>query len=334
MTASLVARLARVTVWPILQTAVAAGLAWYLAHDVLGHVQPFFAPIAAAVCLWATNVVRAELAVEMMIGVAVGIGLGTGVHAALGRDPIAMAVAVLLSLSVAVVIGQGFIAQRPMFVNQTVMSAILILVFPHRGFGLERLSDALIGGGLAVAFSILLFPKNPLTVLRDACGDVLAAVRDILAEVEAGAADRTPGGMDRLHQQLARLTEARSTARQLAWICPRRWPLRAATHTADRRAAQLAALCSSVLQLARVVTAADVPTDPLRVAIGELAGAATALAAGEPGPAAAHAAAARRHAAALHPATPDASRVLLAAALDTCVDELEQVLDWFNSHAG
>ena len=31
------------------QTSVASGLAWYLAHDVLAHPQPFFAPIAAAV---------------------------------------------------------------------------------------------------------------------------------------------------------------------------------------------------------------------------------------------------------------------------------------------
>ncbi|WP_238158822.1 hypothetical protein [Mycobacterium sp. MFM001] len=36
--------------WPIAQTAIAASLAWYLARDVLGHHNPFFAPIAAAVC--------------------------------------------------------------------------------------------------------------------------------------------------------------------------------------------------------------------------------------------------------------------------------------------
>lgn len=209
--------------WVIAQTAVAAGLAWYLTRDVLGHVEPFFAPIAAAVCLWATNVVRARLAVELMTGVALGIGLGTGVQAVLGSGLIAMAAAVLLSLCAAVVLGRGFMPERPMFVNQTTMSAILIVAFPHTGLGLERMFDALIGGGLAVVFSILLFPKNPLTVLRDARSGVLTALRDILAQIEYLTGDSALSAQgwqltaaDRLHRQLTQLTEARRTARQIA----------------------------------------------------------------------------------------------------------------------
>jgi uncharacterized membrane protein YgaE (UPF0421/DUF939 family) len=273
----------RIAAWAIAQTAVAAGLAWYLTHDLLGHVQPFFAPIAAAVCLWATNVVRAELAVEMMIGVAVGIVLGTGVHAVLGTGPIAMAAAVLLSLAVAMLIGQGFTVQRPMFVNQTVISAILILAFPQPGFGVERLFDALIGGGLAVVFSILIFPKNPLTVLRDARGSVLSALRGILDQIGYLTDESTPAApgwtltaADRLHRQLARLIEARGTAKQLARAAPLRWPLRSAMRTADRQAARLALLASSVLHLAGTLTAAShlgPLAEPLRAAISDLAAA-------------------------------------------------------------
>ncbi len=36
---------------PILQTAVAASLAWFLASAVLGHERPFFAAIAAVISL-------------------------------------------------------------------------------------------------------------------------------------------------------------------------------------------------------------------------------------------------------------------------------------------
>jgi len=36
--------------WSIVQTPVAAALAWYIAHTLLGHPQPFFAPVAAAPC--------------------------------------------------------------------------------------------------------------------------------------------------------------------------------------------------------------------------------------------------------------------------------------------
>src|SRR4028119_876838 len=36
---------------PIVQTAVATSLAWFLASAVLGHERPFFAPIAAVISL-------------------------------------------------------------------------------------------------------------------------------------------------------------------------------------------------------------------------------------------------------------------------------------------
>lgn len=314
----------RAPLWTILQTALAAGLAWYLTRDVLGHTAPFFAPIAAAVCMWATNVVRAQLAIEMVVGVGLGIGLGSGVHHALGTGPFAMSVVVLVSLSAALLIGRGFLLHRPMFVNQTVISAILVLAFPHGGIGTERLFDALIGGGVAATFSILVFPRNPLAVLREARVEVLAALRDILSQTccHTGDSDWMLAAAAQLHHRLARLTEARSTAEQLARICPLRWSMRDATRAADRHAAQLSLLATSVVQLARTVTGTDKPlAEPVRAAIGELAAAASALAGDEPAPAAAHAASARGHWVA-QPGT----AAPLAAALDTCVDELDRVI--------
>lgn len=58
----------RPTAWPIVQTSVAAGLSWYIAHTLLKHPQPFFAPIAAMVCLSASSVLRGQRAVQMMLG--------------------------------------------------------------------------------------------------------------------------------------------------------------------------------------------------------------------------------------------------------------------------
>src|SRR4051812_34421673 len=37
--------------WQIAQCAVAAGVAWFVAKDLLGHTAPFFAPVAAVVSL-------------------------------------------------------------------------------------------------------------------------------------------------------------------------------------------------------------------------------------------------------------------------------------------
>lgn len=319
------ARLLRTALWPSVQTALAAGVAWYLTRDVLGHTAPFFAPIAAAVCMWATNVVRAELAIEMMIGVGLGIGLGSGVHMLLGTGAFAMAVAVFVSLSAAMLIGRGFLLQRPMFVNQTVISAILILAFPHGGVGTERLFDALIGGGIAVVFSIVVFPKNPLSVLRDARIEALVALRDILSQTHChtGDSDWTLPVAANLHRRLARLTEARSTAEQLARICPLRWSLRDETRAVSHQAAQLSLLAGSVLHLARTITHTDEPlAEPFRATMVDLAAAVSDLAVDDPIPAAAHAESARGRSAVSHPSNAD----LVATAIGTCIDELDRVI--------
>jgi uncharacterized membrane protein YgaE (UPF0421/DUF939 family) len=36
---------------PVIQAAVAAGLSWLVAVNIVGHRSPFFAPIAAVICL-------------------------------------------------------------------------------------------------------------------------------------------------------------------------------------------------------------------------------------------------------------------------------------------
>ena len=94
-------------IWPVAQTSVAAGSAWYLTHNVLGHAQPFFAPIAAAVSLSASTVLRSQRALQLITGVALGIGVGVGV-AAVAEGPVAIGVAVLIAMCAALAVGGGF----------------------------------------------------------------------------------------------------------------------------------------------------------------------------------------------------------------------------------
>ncbi len=74
----------RAALWPVTQAAIAAGLAWYLAYDVLGHPQPFFAPIAAAISLSASVGRRWRNAAQMVLGVTLGIGVAEAVVAVVG----------------------------------------------------------------------------------------------------------------------------------------------------------------------------------------------------------------------------------------------------------
>lgn len=324
----------------LVQTAVAAGLSWYLAHDVLEHPQPFFAPIAAAVSLSTSNVLRAQRAIQMMIGVTLGIGVGSLVQGLLGPGGVPIGVAALVALGAAVFIGGGFIGHGMMFANQTVVSAILVLALYRGGVGLERIFDALLGGAVAIVFAVLLFPADPLTVLRDARVGVLGVLRDVLsraADVAVGRKEPPPDwpltAVDRVHEQLSGLLEARTTARHVVTIAPRRWGLRSAIQAADHQAVHVALLAGSVLQLARAVSPGPETTsgrgrlsEPVPTVLVVLA-AATALADTDPAGACAYAASARHHAAELQSGAGEKTQVILADVVSACVDDLQRVID-------
>ena len=59
--------------WQVAQCAIAAGVAWWLAADVIGHSAPFFAPVAAVVSLGTSYGQRLRRVAEVTIGVALGI---------------------------------------------------------------------------------------------------------------------------------------------------------------------------------------------------------------------------------------------------------------------
>jgi uncharacterized membrane protein YgaE (UPF0421/DUF939 family) len=321
----------------LLQTSVASGLAWYVAYDLLHHRQPFFAPISAAVCLSISNVLRAQRAVQMMFGVTLGIGLGTAVVGLLGPGPVQVGISVLFSVCIAVAIGQGFIGQGMMFANQMVVSSILVLALYHTGLGYERIVDALIGGFLAIVFAVLLFPADPLRVLRRARLGVLDVVHAVLcrtADFAAGRkevpADWPLSAVDRVHEQVGGLIQARKTARQVVTVAPRRWPLRGVVRGADHQAVHVALLAGSVLQLARGVTpeldGCNWIPQPVHAVLAELV-AATALADSDPAAASEHAAEAHRLASDVHSVARDNREVVLADDVQACIYDLQRVIE-------
>src|SRR3712207_9549169 len=59
--------------WPVLQTAVAVGLAWYLASVIFGHDRPVFASIAALISLGVAVGRQWKRAIQVILGVGSGI---------------------------------------------------------------------------------------------------------------------------------------------------------------------------------------------------------------------------------------------------------------------
>jgi uncharacterized membrane protein YgaE (UPF0421/DUF939 family) len=220
---------------PVALAAVAAALAWLFARRVLGHSQPFFAPIAAAISISTSRIQRSRRIVQMVVGVLLGIGVAEVLTAALGTSTSALALIVFVTMTLAVLAGAGFFGQGMMFANQAAASAILVVTLHRHGTGSERAIDAVVGGAAALVLGVLLFPAEPMSMLRDAERAVLASLVAALRripEVRAGGegsdGEWTLAMGYAVHQRLAELARARSTARANVRIAPRRWSLRAA----------------------------------------------------------------------------------------------------------
>jgi uncharacterized membrane protein YgaE (UPF0421/DUF939 family) len=253
-----------------LQTSVAAGLSWYVAHDLLGHAQPFFAPIAAAVALSTSHVQRARRSAQMMAGVLLGIGVAELLQPLLGSGALPIGLVVFVTLILAVALGFGFFGEGMMFVNQAAASAILVIAFHRSGTGGERAIDAIVGGAVAFVIGVGLFPADPLKLIWESEYRVLSALQGILSGRPPAArnagdlpAAQNAGDMDPalsasylVHRRLTTLTQARDTARVSVRVAPRRMLMRGAVEAEETRVARMYLLASGVLTLMR--TMADI----------------------------------------------------------------------------
>src|SRR3954470_1447443 len=207
------------------QAAIAAGIAWELARRIPGHPQPFFAPIAAVIALGAERGRRGRQAAELLLGVAIGIVLGSTIVVLLGAGGWQIVVAV----AIAFLVGIGVDA-RPLTINESAVSAVLVVGLHRTGshFAYNRLIDALIGGGLAVVTAQLLFPIDPLDVVRNESRRLRDDLAAVLEQVAIGLADQDRPRAEAALAQIdgideRRLHEALELARDVASRAPRRW---------------------------------------------------------------------------------------------------------------
>jgi uncharacterized membrane protein YccC len=183
------------------QAGVAAGLAWFVARDLIGNTNPFFAPIAAVITLAVSVGQRLRRTAELVIGVAIGIGVGDGIILLIGTGPWQIGLVVFLAIVAATAVGGG-----PALVVQAASSAVLVATLTPGGtLPYSRFVDALTGGLIGLTVMAVLLPLNPLTVVRRAAGPALDALADGLHEVSAALAE---GDADRIAAVLVRLRAA------------------------------------------------------------------------------------------------------------------------------
>ena len=165
--------------WPIVQTAVAAVAAWYIAVLLGVEHRPTFASIAAVISLGAAFGERRQRAVQLIGGVMLGIVLADLLLRAIGGGLGQIGLLVVLAMLAAVVLGG-----EELLVTEAAVSAILVATLSSTPE--VRLLDVLIGGGVALVVHTLVFPPDPVLSVARATNVVFGELGVVLRD--AGSA--------------------------------------------------------------------------------------------------------------------------------------------------
>jgi uncharacterized membrane protein YgaE (UPF0421/DUF939 family) len=215
---------------PAIQTGIAAGLAWWIAADLLGHDAPLAAPIVATVAIGAAPVQRLGRTLEVVAGVSIGVGFAAVAAAELGVGPAQLGVVVALAM-----LGAALLGDRDLLTVQAGLTVILVFVSAGAtaGDAMDRVAEALVGGACALAVSLFVLPPDPLRMLQrkqralsDELGNVL---RDVAAGLEDAESDAAVAALDRARatdELVAELRSASLVAVEIARFVPSRRSVR------------------------------------------------------------------------------------------------------------
>lgn len=214
----------RLTWWSIGQSALGAAAAWEIAARLLGHSAPFFAAVAAIVCLSISAVDRLRRAGEMALGVAIGVGLGDLIVREIGHGAWQLGLVVLLAMTAALLLDGGGLV-----VIQAALQAVFVVALPPPAGGyVGRWLDVLVGGATALAIAFLL-PADPRPGMRRHAAELARALADSLrlstSAARAGDVERAVLALDgarATQPMLDAWNEAVRTAEEISRLSPLR----------------------------------------------------------------------------------------------------------------
>ena len=200
------------------QTAVTAGLAWFVAERLLGQPTPFFAPVAAIITLGVTYGQRMRRGVEIAIGVAVGVLVGDVFAKLFGTGVWQIVVVLALAMSVATLLS----SRQLIIIQACVQSVLVVTLASAAADGFSRWLDAVVGCTLALLVATVA-PGAPLRKpaqlaarVLDHLAATLEAAATELRESDEQAAEEVLAQARRSEEALAELSDA--TAEGLAVV--------------------------------------------------------------------------------------------------------------------
>ena len=260
----------RAGAWAAGQCGLAAACAWAISTGVLGHTRPFFASVAAVVCLGLTGGGRLRRTAELAVGVALGVAVGDAWVAVFGQGTWQIGVVVTLSLLVALAVNGAGLA-----VTQAAVQACFVVALPRTpNSGFHRWQDALVGGGVALLVAALLPPDpwKPVDRLRSRyLVELAGTLRDTAEAIRAASPTAAAEALARgrmLEPVLTRWEAAVVTGHETVRLSPLR---RGDQHAGDERLVRsLERATRNLRVLVRRVTVALETQDALPTALPEI----------------------------------------------------------------
>ncbi|RCL01022.1 MAG: Fusaric acid resistance like protein [Candidatus Tokpelaia sp. JSC188] len=207
-----------------LYAGVAAGISWFISLDLLNHSHPIFAAMSALICLAPGQPDHRRQAIYVLIGVMTGVLIG---EVTLLLPPMPTEVRIALVGFIGLLITSSY-ATIPAIIIQAGVSAIMLFAMGTEVAGFTRVTDVIVGTGVGLIFSQILFTPDQIQVLRVSIERFFHELADnftlAAASLEKGditTADRALKSCGRAHAALIALIGSISIVRDNA-----RWTLR------------------------------------------------------------------------------------------------------------
>jgi len=197
---------------PVLQaakTAVAAGLSWFVAADLIGNNLPVFAPLAAVLTVQVTVWDSVSRGVQRVLGVIVGVLVAFGFARLVGVHIWSVALVVFLSWIAGQLLRLG--TQGAVQVPVTAL-LVLVLGTTTNEYAWDRVVDTFIGAGIGVAISLVALPRTHLADAQAEVRSLATHLATLLREFAAGLRSPDGGSSTRLAKARRMSADAERTA--------------------------------------------------------------------------------------------------------------------------
>jgi hypothetical protein len=203
------------------KTAAAAGISWEAAQ-LTGTHRPYFAPLAAILCLQVTVEESLWQGYQRVLGIVGGVILADIVTRYIGIHGWSIALLVLVGTSVAAMFKLGTKAT-----TQVGVSAMMVLTVGggHYTYSMDRIVDTVIGAVIAILINMFVFPPNytpqAKTSVQKATDQLAQRFHAIAEWLDVGASvavgrnlqDETRTYLEALHQTEDQVHKARQGLR-------------------------------------------------------------------------------------------------------------------------